>query len=201
MFGFSVNTLTFLLNLHPSIENTFDQKAQHRRITMGVLTTYQQQLQDMVNKGIDAAEKQQKRLSVKPFDMAEKLEESARTHSVKSLRKSYYGYSENVFDQLRELNGIVGEFTSQLISRVERQVAEGADVVEEGAIDVAATAEDVKTAVEPTKPARKSSPKKAKAAPAAAAKAEKAEDSKEVKAEEAEPAKPSDAKTEDTVAV
>ena len=165
---------------------------------MGVLTTYQQQLQDMVNKGIDAAEKQQKRLSSKPFDMAEKLEESARTHSVKSLRKSYYGYSENVFDQLRELNGMVGEFTAQLISRVEKQVAEGADSVEEGAIDVAATAEDVKAAVEPSKPARRSSVKKAKAAPAAAAKAEKAEDSKDVKAEDVEPAKTSDAKTEET---
>ena len=166
---------------------------------MGVLITYQQQLQDMVNKGIDAAEKQQKRLSAKPFDMAEKLEESARTHSVKSLRKSYYGYSENVFDQLRELNGMVGEFTSQLISRVEKQVAEGADVVEEGAF--ADTLRKARETVEPTKPARKSSPKKAKAAPAAAAKAEKAEDSKEVKAKEAEPAKPSDAKTEDTAAV
>lgn len=158
---------------------------------MGVLTTYQQQLQDMVNKGIDAAEKQQKRLSAKPFDMAEKLEESARTHSVKSLRKSYYGYSENVFDQLRELNGMVGEFTSQLISRVEKQVTEGA-------VDVVAAAEDVKAAVEPTKSARKSTPNKAKAAPVAAAKVEKAEDSKEVKAKEVEPAKASDAKTEET---
>jgi heparin binding hemagglutinin HbhA len=198
MFAFSVNTLTFLPNLHSSIENTFDQLAQHRRIIMGVLTTYQQQLQDMVNKGIDAAEKQQKRLSAKPFDMAEKLEESARTHSVKSLRKSYYGYSESVFDQLRELNGTVGEFTAQLISRVDKQVANGADTVKEGAVDVAVTAEDVKAAVEPTKSARKSSPKKAKAAPVAAAKVEKAEDSKDVKAEEVEPAKPSDAKTENT---
>jgi len=165
---------------------------------MGVLTTYQQQLQDMVNKGIDAAEKQQKRLSAKPFDMAEKLEESARTHSVKSLRKSYYGYSENVFDQLRELNGMVGEFTAQLISRGEKQVTEGADAVEDGAIDVAVKAENVKAAVEPSKEARKSSVKKAKAAPAAAVKAEKAEDSKEVKAKAAEPVKTSDVKTEET---
>jgi heparin binding hemagglutinin HbhA len=165
---------------------------------MGVFTTYQQQLQDMVNKGIDAAEKQQKRLSAKPFDMAEKLEESARTYSVKSFRKSYYGYSENVFDQLRELNGTVGKFTAQLISRVDKQVANDIDTVNEGAVDVAATAEDVKAAVEPTKSARKSSPKKAKVAPVAAAKVEKAEDSKDVKAEEAEPAKSSDAKTENT---
>lgn len=165
---------------------------------MGVLTTYQQQLQDMVNKGIDAAEKQQKRLSAKPFDMAEKLEESARTHSVKSLRKSYYGYSENVFDQLRELNGMVDKLTSQLISRVEKQVTEGADVVEEGAVDVVAAAEDVKAAAEPTKSARKSTQNKAKAAPVAAAKVEKAEESKEVKAKEVEPAKANDAKTEET---
>ncbi len=116
---------------------------------MGVLSTYQEQLQDMVNKGIDAAEKQQKRLASKPFDMAEKLEERARTHSVESLRKTYYGYSENVFDQLRELNSTISEFTAQLISRVEKDVAEGVDSVVEG-VDKAA--EEVKAAVESAKP-------------------------------------------------
>lgn len=174
---------------------------------MGVLITYQQQLQDMVNKGIDAAEKQQKRLSAKPFDMAEKLEESARTHSVKSLRKTYYGYSENVFDQLRELNGMVGEFTAQLISRVEKQVAESADTIVESAVDIAATVEDVKVAVEPSSFARKTSVKKAKIAPAAAVKAEKAgkiEDSKEVNVELVEEVKPfngSEMKTDETASV
>lgn len=156
---------------------------------MGVLNTYQEQLQEMVNKGIDAAEKQQKRLSAKPFDLAEKLEESARNRSVKSLRKSYYGYSENVFDQLREMNVMVGEFTAQLIARIEKQVSEGADSVIEGAVDVAEVAEDVKIAAEPAKSARKNSAKKATSA--------KAEDSKEAKAEEDKPAKASDAKTEE----
>jgi heparin binding hemagglutinin HbhA len=165
---------------------------------MGKLKSYQQQIQDIVQKGINAAEAQQKKLSAKPFDYAEKLESGVREYTVKALREHYYGYSENVFDQLRELNGTVGKFTAQLISRVDKQVANDIDTVNEGAVDVAATAEGVKTAVEPTKSARKSSPKKAKVAPVAAAKAEKAEDSKDVKAEEAEPAKPSDAKTENT---
>ncbi len=187
---------------------------------MGVLSTYQEQLQDMVNKGIDAAEKQQKRLSAKPFDLAEKLEESARARSVKSLRKSYYGYSENVFDQLRELNVMVGEFTAQLISRVEKEVAEGADSVVEGAVEVAQTAEDVKVAVQPAKTESKDTAEKtptakavktedskvvkaedSKAVKAEDSKAVKAEDSKEVKAADAKPVKASKAKTEEKASV
>ena len=148
---------------------------------MGMLKTYQEQLQDMVNKGIDAAEKQQNRLASKPFDMAEKLEESARARSVKSLRKTYYGYSENVFDQLRELNVKMGEFTAQLLSRVEKEVSEGADTVVEGAMKVAATAEDVEVAFE-------------------SAESElKAEDVEAVKAKDVKPAKASTAKTEENV--
>ena len=123
---------------------------------MSMFKTYQQQLQDMVNKGIDAAEKQQNRLVSMPFDMAEKLEENGRTHSVKSLRKTYNGYSENMFDQLRELNVKMGEFTDQLLSFVDKEeskVADSALEVADSAVEsvdsaVAETAEDVEVAAE-----------------------------------------------------
>lgn len=45
---------------------------------MGKLKTYQEQLQDIVEKGINAAEEQQKKLAAKPFEYAEKLESEAR---------------------------------------------------------------------------------------------------------------------------
>lgn len=65
---------------------------------MGKLKSYQEQLQDIVEKGINAAEEQQKKLASKPFDYAEKLEAEAREYSVKTLRKRYNGYSENLFE-------------------------------------------------------------------------------------------------------
>ena len=58
---------------------------------MGKLKSYQEQLQDIVEKGINAAEEQQKKLASKPFDYAEKLEAEAREYSVKTLRKRYNG--------------------------------------------------------------------------------------------------------------
>lgn len=65
---------------------------------MGKLKSYQEQLQDIVEKGINAAEEQQKKLASKPFDYAEKLEAEAREYSVKNLRERYNGYSENLFE-------------------------------------------------------------------------------------------------------
>lgn len=96
---------------------------------MGKLKSYQQQVQDIVNKGIDSAEEQEKKLSAKPFDYAEKLESEARGHSVKNLRKRYNGYSKDLFEQLRGLNTRVGGFAADLVSKIERETAEGADAV------------------------------------------------------------------------
>ena len=96
---------------------------------MGKLKSYQEQLQDIVEKGINAAEEQQKKLSSKPFEYAEKLESEAREYSVKNLRTRYYGYSESLFDQLRSLNSRVGSFAADLVAKLEKEAAEGADSV------------------------------------------------------------------------
>ena len=45
---------------------------------MGKLKSYQEQIQEIVDKGINAAEEQQKKLASMPFDYAEKLESEAR---------------------------------------------------------------------------------------------------------------------------
>lgn len=118
---------------------------------MGKLKSYQEQLQEIVEKGINTAEEQQKKLASKPFEYAEKLEAEAREYSVKSLRKRYDGYSENLFDQLRSLNNRFGNFAADLVAKLEKEAAEGAETVSEGAEEVAETAEEVAEASEPSR--------------------------------------------------
>ena len=120
---------------------------------MGKLKSYQEQLQDIVEKGINAAEEQQKKLASKPFDYAEKLEAEAREYSVKTLRKRYNGYSENLFEQLRSLNSRFGNFAAELVAKLEKEAAEGADAVSEAASDVSEAAQDAKKSVTAKKPA------------------------------------------------
>ncbi|MBN8241172.1 MULTISPECIES: hypothetical protein [Marinobacter] len=120
---------------------------------MGKLKSYQEQLQDIVEKGINAAEEQQKKLASKPFDYAEKLEAEAREYSVKTLRKRYNGYSENLFEQLRSLNSRFGNFAAELVAKLEKEAAEGADAVSEAADDVSEAAQDAKKSVTAKKPA------------------------------------------------
>jgi DNA repair ATPase RecN len=128
---------------------------------MGKLKRYQEQLQDIVEKGINAAEEQQKKLAAKPFDYAEKLESEAREYSVKTLRKRYNGYSDSLFDQLRSLNSRFGNFAAELVAKLEKEAAEGADAVSEAAEDVSEAAQDAKKSVEAKKPAaRKSTARK-----------------------------------------
>ncbi|AOY88987.1 hypothetical protein BKP64_12890 [Marinobacter salinus] len=123
---------------------------------MGKLKSYQEQIQEIVEKGINTAEEQQKKLASMPFDYAEKLESEAREYSVKTLRKRYYGYSESLFDQLRNLNSRFGNFAAELVAKLEKEVAEGADAVSEAAEDVSEAAQEAKKPVARKTTARKS---------------------------------------------
>ncbi len=131
---------------------------------MGKLKTYQQQIQEIVEKGINAAEEQQKKLSAKPFEFAEKLESGAREYSVTSLRASYYGYSETLFEQFRSLNLRMGGFASDIVSKLEKEAAEVTDDVSEGvadaADDVTSVAQSTKNKVNTKKPTASKSPAK-----------------------------------------
>lgn len=135
---------------------------------MGKLKTYQQQLQSIVDKGINVAEEQQKKISAKPFNFAEKIESDLRAYSVKTLRKRYYGYSDELFDQLRGLNSRFSNFAGDLVAKIEREAAESADAIsgavddvasevseaaEDVASDISDAAQDAKKSVEPKKPA------------------------------------------------
>ncbi|KAA1172432.1 hypothetical protein FWJ25_14720 [Marinobacter salinexigens] len=134
---------------------------------MGKLKSYQEQIQEIVEKGINAAEEQQKKLAAKPFEYAEKLESEVREYSVKTLRDRYTGYSENLFEQLRSLNTRFGNFAADLVAKLEKEAAEGADAVSEAAEEVAEAAESAKKAVAAKKPAARKAPARK---PASAAK-------------------------------
>src|SRR5690554_5690687 len=97
---------------------------------MGKLKSYQEQLQDIAENGINAAEEQQKKLDSKPFD-----------------------YSETLFEQLRSLNGRFGNFAAELVAKLEKEAAESADAVSEAAEGVAEAAQDAKKSVTAKKPA------------------------------------------------
>jgi uncharacterized protein (UPF0335 family) len=116
---------------------------------MGKLKTYQEQLQEIVEKGINAAEEQQKKLASKPFEYAEKLESEVREYSVKTLRTRYYGYSESLFEQLRSLNSRFGSFAGDLVARLEKEATEleteASEVVADAADDVTSAAQSTKS--------------------------------------------------------
>jgi len=131
---------------------------------MGKLKTYQEQLQEIVDKGINAAEEQQKKLASKPFEYAEKLETGAREYSVESLRNRYNGYSDGLFGQLRNLNSRFGNFAADLVAKLEKEAVESADTVSEAADDVSEAAQDAKKSVEAKKPAARKTTEKKKTA-------------------------------------
>jgi hypothetical protein len=135
-----------------------------RRFKMGKLKTYQQQIQEIVEKGINSAEAQQKKLSAKPFEYAEKLESGAREYTFKSLREHYYGYSEKLFEQLRSLNLRMGSFAADILSKIEKEAAEGtdaaADAVSDAADDVTSVAQSTKDKVNTRKPTATKTPAK-----------------------------------------
>ena len=102
---------------------------------MGKLKTWQEQLQEMVDNGISAAEEAQKNLSAKPFDYAEKFEADVREYSVKSLHKRYSDLRSTLFNQLRSVNSRVGGYAGNLVSKLEKEAVEQADTVSEAAED------------------------------------------------------------------
>lgn len=146
---------------------------------MSKLKTWQEQLQDMVDKGIDAAENAQKQIAAKPFQLAERVETEVRQHRVKNLRKRYDGVSGAVFDQLRSFNNRVGNFAADLVARLEKETAETARSVsktaDEVADDVSSTAKSAASEVSDT--AQKSANRVSRGAQSAAKDVSSAADS------------------------
>lgn len=106
---------------------------------MGKLKTYQEQVQEAVAKAIDAAEAQYAELAAKPFELAEKVEAEAKTYSVKALHDLHNEYATSLYSALRKLNERLNGYAADLIARIEKDVAEGAESVAEAADSVKKT--------------------------------------------------------------
>jgi len=89
---------------------------------MGKLKSYQEQIQDIIEKGINSVEEQYKTVSGKPFEFAEKLENEARGYSVKTVRDRHDDYMNSFYSSLRSLNKRLGDYAGDLIARVEKEV-------------------------------------------------------------------------------
>lgn len=88
---------------------------------MGKLKSYQEQIQQVLAKGIDKAEQGHTRLAARPFNYAEKLEKDVKSHSVKSVRAKHNDYAKHVYASLRSLNERANHYAGGLISRLEKE--------------------------------------------------------------------------------
>src|SRR5690606_34895954 len=91
--------------------------------TMGKLKSYQEQVQEIIEKSINAVEEQHKALAQKPFELAEKVEAEAKSFSVESIRNAHKEYIDTLYTTLREWNKRLGNLAGDFIARVEQEQA------------------------------------------------------------------------------
>ena len=91
---------------------------------MSKIRDYQQQVQDVIEKGINTVEKQHKTLAERPFELAEKVEQQAKSYSVKSVRAKHDDYANTAYETLRVWNQRLGDYANSLISRFDREAAQ-----------------------------------------------------------------------------
>lgn len=91
---------------------------------MSKIRDYQQQVQDVIEKGINTVEKQHKNLAERPFELAEKVEKQAKSYSVKSVRAKHDDYANTAYETLRVWNKRLGDYADSLIGRFDKEVAQ-----------------------------------------------------------------------------
>lgn len=131
---------------------------------MGKLKSYQEQIQEIIEKGINSVEEQYKSVAGKPFELAEKLENEARSYSVKTVRSRHDEYMNSFYSSLRSLNKRLGSYAGDLISKVEKEAAE----TEQSASGAVAEGAEAAKKATPTKSpaAKKTTARKSAQAPA-----------------------------------
>ncbi|KAA8979265.1 MULTISPECIES: hypothetical protein [Gammaproteobacteria] len=90
---------------------------------MSKIRDYQQQVQDVIEKGINTVEKQHKTLAERPFELAEKVEQQAKSYSVKSVRAKHDDYANTAYETLRVWNQRLGDYANSLIGRFDKEAA------------------------------------------------------------------------------
>ncbi|MGM0450906.1 MAG: hypothetical protein ACQERE_08765 [Pseudomonadota bacterium] len=90
---------------------------------MSKIRDYQQQVQDVIEKGINTVEKQHKTLAERPFELAEKVEKQAKAYSVTSVRAKHDDYANTAYETLRVWNKRLGDYATSLIGRFDKEAA------------------------------------------------------------------------------
>ncbi|TDT44482.1 hypothetical protein DES49_0592 [Halospina denitrificans] len=91
---------------------------------MSKIRDYQQQVQDVIEKGINTVEKQHKSLAERPFELAEKAEKQAKSYSIKSVRSKHDDYANTAYETLRVWNKRLGDYATNLISRFDKEATD-----------------------------------------------------------------------------
>jgi len=84
---------------------------------MAKIKTYQEQVQDVVAKAIDAVEEQYKALAGASFGYAEKY------YTVDSVKAKHDEYLALASGKARDVNKLVGSYASDLIAKFEKEEA------------------------------------------------------------------------------
>ncbi|MEQ6886723.1 hypothetical protein [Salicola sp. Rm-C-2C1-2] len=91
---------------------------------MSKIRDYQQQVQDVIERGINTVEKQHKNLAERPFELAEKVEKQAKSYSVTSVRSKHDDYANTAYEALRVWNKRLGDYADNLIGRFDSEAAQ-----------------------------------------------------------------------------
>lgn len=120
---------------------------------MSKLKSYQEQIQESIDKGISTVEEQYKALMARPFELAEKVEAEARNLSVKALRERHDKAVDNLYDSLRAFNKKVNGYVAEILSKLDsanQPAAEEAKPAKAAAKKASKAAEEKKEALSET---------------------------------------------------
>ena len=84
---------------------------------MGTIKSYQEQVQEIVEKAIATVEEQHKALAAASFEYIEKL------YKLDTVKAKHDEVSDIAYSKVREVNKIVGEYASDLIAKIEKEEA------------------------------------------------------------------------------
>ncbi|KZY30808.1 MULTISPECIES: hypothetical protein [unclassified Oleiphilus] len=84
---------------------------------MGTIKSYQEQVQDIVEKAIATVEEQHKALAAASFEYIEKL------YKLDTVKAKHDEVSDIAYSKAREVNKIVADYASDIISKIEKEEA------------------------------------------------------------------------------
>lgn len=84
---------------------------------MKTIKSYQEQVQDVVAKAIDAVEGQHKAIADASFGYAEKV------YSLDTAKAKHDEVATIAYDKARDVNKLVGDYAGEIISKYEKPVA------------------------------------------------------------------------------